>query len=175
MASTNAGLCQGNMTWCLKVRGDKYHWVIDLYDRLNLPVIPAITEALIKCVRNRADELAKQQTEARKQQRIKMKVARSEDQEARKKWVKQQAVRHTYGGDSEDDGDDDGQLVAEVNDMIGNGEELLVVSFSHDHSFLVHFCSVTLEYCCQKGHITFNICYQNLFCRELVIFVMLTK
>lgn len=39
--------------------------------------------------------------------------------------MKQQAVRHTYGGDS---GDDDGQLVTEVNDMIGNGEELLVVS-----------------------------------------------
>lgn len=84
MASTNAGLCQGNMTWCLKARGDKYHWVIDLYDRLNLP---AITEALIKCVWDRADELAKQQTEARKQQQIKMKVARTEDQEGREKWV----------------------------------------------------------------------------------------
>lgn len=128
MSSTNAGLCQGNMTWCLKVKEDKYHWVTDLYDRLNLTVIPAITEALIKCVQDRADELVKQWTEARKQQQIKMKVARTENQEARKNWVKQQAVRHTYGGDSEDDGDDDGQLVAEVNDVIGNGEELLVVS-----------------------------------------------
>lgn len=67
MASPNASLCQGNMTWCLKVRGDKYYWVIDLYDRLNLPVIQAITEALIKCVRDHADELAKHQTEAWKQ------------------------------------------------------------------------------------------------------------
>ena len=67
MASTNVDLCQGNMTWCLKVRGDKYYWVIDLCDRLNLPVIPAITEALIKCVRDHADELAKQQIEAQKQ------------------------------------------------------------------------------------------------------------
>lgn len=75
-------------------------------------------------MRDCADELAKQQTEARKQQRIIMKVARTEDQEARKKWVKQQAVRQTCGGDSEDDGDDDGQLIAEVIDMIGNGEEL---------------------------------------------------
>ena len=100
---------------------------------MNLPVIPAIA---IKCVRDRADELAKQQTEARKQQRRKMKVARTEDQEARKKRVKQQAVIHTYGGDSEDDGDDDGQLVAEVNDMIGKGrscwlsvEESVVVDY----------------------------------------------
>lgn len=95
MSSTNAGLWQGNMTWCLKVKEDKYHWVTDLYDRLNLTVIPAITEALIKCVQDRADELVKQWTEARKQQQIKMKVARTENQEARKKWVKQQAVRHT--------------------------------------------------------------------------------
>ena len=44
-------------------------------------------------------------------------------------WVKQQAVRHSYGeGDSEDDGDDDGQLVAEVDEILGNEDELLVVS-----------------------------------------------
>lgn len=73
------------MTWCLKVKEDKYHWVTDLYDRLNLTVIPAITEALIKCVQDRADELVKQWTEAQKQQQIKMKVARTENQEARKK------------------------------------------------------------------------------------------
>ena len=32
-----------------------------------------------------------------------MKVAQAEDQEARKKWVKQQPVPHTYGNDQEDD------------------------------------------------------------------------
>ena len=64
MASTNAGLYQGNITWCLDSRGDKYHWVIALYDRLNLPFIPAITEALIKCVQDHADQLPKQQTGA---------------------------------------------------------------------------------------------------------------
>ena len=108
MASTNAGLCQGKMTWCFKVRGNNYHWVIDLYQRLNLPVIPAAVEALVKCVKDRAAELNKQQTEAWKQQRIRMKVTRTEDQEARKTWVKQQAVTHSYGN-SEDGGDDDGQ------------------------------------------------------------------
>lgn len=34
------------MTWCYEVRGSTYHWVIDLYDRSELPVIPAIVEAL---------------------------------------------------------------------------------------------------------------------------------
>jgi len=122
MASTNAGLCQGNMTWCFKVRGN-----IDLYQRLNLPVIPAAVEALVKCVQDRAAKVNKQQTEAWKQQQIRMKVARTEDQEARKKWVKQQAVRHSYGGDSEDE-DADGQLVSEVNAILGNEDDLLVVS-----------------------------------------------
>ena len=75
MASTNAGLCQANMTQCLKVKGEKYHWVIDLYDILKLPVIPAVTKALIKCMQDHAEELAKQQTEERKQQWIRMKVA----------------------------------------------------------------------------------------------------
>ena len=112
----------------LKVRGNNYHWVIDLYQRLNLPVIPAVVQALIKCVQDRAAELNKQHTEARKQQRIRMKVARTEDQEARKKWVKQQAVRHSNGGDSEDEEDGDGQLVSDVNEIIGNEDDLLVVS-----------------------------------------------
>ena len=41
-----------------------------------------------------------------------MKVARAEDQEARKKWVKQQAVRHTYGNDQEDDdAEEDGWIM----------------------------------------------------------------
>ena len=69
----------------LKVRGNNYHWVKDLYQRLKLPVIPAAVEALVKCVQDHAAELNKQQREARKQQQIRMKVARTEDQEARKK------------------------------------------------------------------------------------------
>jgi len=116
------------MTWCFKVKGTNYHWVIDLYQRLNLPVIPAEAEALFKCLQYRAAELNKRQTEAWKQQGVRMKVARTEDQEARKKGVKQQAVRHSYGGDSEDGGDDNGQLVSDVNEILGNKDDPLVVS-----------------------------------------------
>ena len=42
--------------------------------------------------------------------------------------MKQQAVRHTYGGDSEDEGDDDAQLVSDVNKILRNEDDLLVVS-----------------------------------------------
>ncbi|EDO39153.1 predicted protein [Nematostella vectensis] len=39
IASTNCGLAQGNMTWCYKNYGPQYHWVKDLYRRLNIPVM----------------------------------------------------------------------------------------------------------------------------------------
>ncbi|KAM7437646.1 hypothetical protein ABFA07_012754 [Porites harrisoni] len=28
VTSTNCGFCQGNMSWCFKVRGNSYHWII---------------------------------------------------------------------------------------------------------------------------------------------------
>lgn len=57
MTSTNAGLCQGNMSWCFEVRGPNYHWVAELYEQLNLPVLPAVVRALQKSVEERAATL----------------------------------------------------------------------------------------------------------------------
>ena len=145
MASTNAGFCQANMTWCHAVRGPNYHWVIDSYERIKLPVVPAVVEALQKAVAERAAVLEKQKTEGGKRLRIQMKVARAEDQAERKKWVKQQVVRHTYGhDDSGDEGDDDGNLVRDVAQLIGDADEITVVSGrrcrcgSTDHSRISH-------------------------------------
>ena len=147
MASTNAGFCQGNMTWCFKVRGPDYHWVVDLYERLKLPVVPAVVGALHKATTDRAAELEKQKSERRKQNRIRMKVARAEDQESRKKWVKQQAVRHSYG--CEDSGDEDEEevdahLEREVSQIVGSNEQITVISGrkcrcgSTEHSRVTH-------------------------------------
>ena len=47
MTLTNARLCHWNMTWCYEVRGPQYQWVTDLYERINLPILPAIVKALI--------------------------------------------------------------------------------------------------------------------------------
>ena len=77
--------------------------MIDLHEMLNLPLVPAVIEALQKAAVDRMKEIEKGKTDHRKKTRIQMKVDRAEDQEARKKWVKQQAVRHTYGNDQEDD------------------------------------------------------------------------
>jgi len=149
MASTNAGLCQGNMTWCHKIRGSEYNWIVDLYERLNLPILPSIVSALQKAVRERASALEKQKSQEKKSQRIRMKIARAEDQETRKKWGKQQALRHTYGREEIESEDDevevDENLERDVSNMIGgNGEEITVISGkrcrcgSRDHSRTSH-------------------------------------
>ena len=136
MTSTNCEFCQGNMSWCYKVRGPNYHWVIDLYERLNLPVIPAVIEALQKEVVDRMKAIETGKTDHKKKIRIQMKVARAEDQEARKRWVKRQAVQHTYGNDADDGNADehdvDPSIIAAVRDAIGGAEEtdgtLVVIS-----------------------------------------------
>ena len=43
-ASTNMGLIQSNMTWCYQQRGPQYHWIMDLYSRMGLPLLDGIRE-----------------------------------------------------------------------------------------------------------------------------------
>jgi len=103
------------MTWCFENRGKEYHWVIDLYERMKLPVLPEVVRAFRKATEERMKELAKKKTEEAKQKRISNKVARAEDQEERKKWVKRQAILHTYGVEGEEvDAEEDVNLVQEA-------------------------------------------------------------
>ena len=57
-----------------------------------------------------------------------MKVARAEDQESRKKWVKQWVVRRTYGPEDSEDEEVHAKLVRDVNQMVGGKEHITVVS-----------------------------------------------
>lgn len=66
-----------------------------LNKRCNLPVLPAIAEALQKEVADHMKEVEKGKTDHKIGIRIQMKVARAEEQEARKKWVKRQALQHS--------------------------------------------------------------------------------
>lgn len=115
------------MSWCFENRGKDYHWVVDLYERLKLPIIPEVVRAFQKATQERMKDLAKKKTEEYKQQRISQKVARAEDQEERKKWVKRQAVIHTYGVEGEDEGTEDSNLVQEAEQLLG-GEDTQIVS-----------------------------------------------
>ena len=114
------------MSWCYDVRGPSYHWVIDLFEGLNLPVIPAVVEALQKEVAERMKEVQRGKTDHKKKVRIQMKVARAEEQEARKKWVKRQAIQHTYGQEEElgeDDEAEDPALIEAAREALGSSGE----------------------------------------------------
>ena len=68
-------ILQRSETWCYEVRGPQYHWVTDLYERINLPILPAIVKALSEAVKLRAAELQKQKSNHSKALRVRMKVA----------------------------------------------------------------------------------------------------
>ena len=108
------------MTWCYNVRGSDYHWITDLYERLALPVLPAVVRACHKAVEQRMTGLNKQKTVENKQRRIRQKMARAEDQEERKKWGKRQAILHSYGDavEKEHDENEDEALVEEARNLL---------------------------------------------------------
>jgi len=52
-ASTNLGPIQSNVTWLHKVKGPQYHWIVNLYSRLGLPVLSGIREMVSNnCIQN---------------------------------------------------------------------------------------------------------------------------
>lgn len=116
------------MTWCFKHRGPEYHWIVDLYDRMNLPVLPKVVCAFQKASKVRMKELEKKKTDQAKQKRVSHKIARSEDQEERKKWVKRQAILHTYGAEDDDDGSEEDRTLIQEAERIMGGEETEIVS-----------------------------------------------
>ena len=115
------------MSLCFENQGSNYHWVVDLYERLKFPIVPEVVRAFQKATQERMKNLAKKKTEDAKQKRISQKVARAKDQEERKKWVKRQAVIHTYGVEGEKDSTEDSNLVQEAEQMLG-GENTQIVS-----------------------------------------------
>lgn len=122
ITSTNCGLVQGNMTWCFENRGEEYHWIVDLYERLKLPVLPTVVSALRNVTAERMADLKKRKTEESKRKRISQKVARAEEQEERKRWGKRQAIQHSYGdedlhNDVEEEDGDKGTKEAEESGM----------------------------------------------------------
>ena len=116
------------MTWCFNHRGPDYHWIVDLYERMNLPVLPEVVRAFQKATKERMTELEKKKTDEAKQKRVSQKIARSEDQEERKKWVKWQAILHTYGAEDEDDGNEENRTLVQEAEHLMGGEETVIVS-----------------------------------------------
>ena len=46
MVSTELALLQSNRTYMYEKRGPQYHWVVELFERLKLPVFDGVQAAL---------------------------------------------------------------------------------------------------------------------------------
>ena len=108
--STNLGLLQANMTWLGKKHGLSYHWLLDLFTRLKLPIFNGMPEALKKANEVRSKNLAKKQTDEAKDKRTDWKKARVQEQEERKQWSRRQTIYHTYGSDDDNEDEDNVEL-----------------------------------------------------------------
>ena len=103
VVSTNFGLMQANMAWLTSKRGKEYHWIPDLYRRLGIPVTNDIVEACRQAVQSAGQNREDKKGDHCKDLRIKMKQARRMEHEDRKRWGKEQKIKHTYGIDEDED------------------------------------------------------------------------
>ena len=92
--STNLGLLQSNMTYMYKKRGPRYHWIPDLYKRLNLPVYEGIQEALTTSNIKRRQQLGRAKQEKAKKRRVQLLKLRTREAAKRREWSKK------HGGDT---------------------------------------------------------------------------
>ena len=83
-------------------RGPQYHWVVELFWRLKLPVYDGVHRALGDFNNLRMEKLEHEKTEKSKK-RISLKVERAKDAQHRKEWSRKHG--HDTYGDDEDDSD----------------------------------------------------------------------
>ena len=104
VVSTELALLQSNMTYLNEKRGPQYHWVIELFRLLKLPVFDGVHAVLETFNEQRKTELDCKKTDRCKHRRIEFKVERTLDSQRRKKWSKKHG-HNTYGsGDSNEEG-----------------------------------------------------------------------
>ena len=92
--STNLGLLQSNMTYMYEKRGRNYHWIPDLYKRLNLPVYEGIQEAVTTSNIKRRQQLGRTKQEKVKKRRMQLLKLRTKEAAERREWSKK------HGGDT---------------------------------------------------------------------------
>ena len=84
--STELALLQSNMTYMYEKRGQQYHWVVELFRRLKLPVFDGVQTALERFNKQRKLALDHQKTDKCKRRRIQLKAERTVDAQRRKEW-----------------------------------------------------------------------------------------
>ena len=99
--STNIGLIQGCMTYLFTKRGPRYHWILDILERMCLPVVQNLPSILQKLNEGRFFDIQSQKTNAAKAKRKLYKRKRKVfEHQRRQLFVKGSAMKHDYGGDA---------------------------------------------------------------------------
>ena len=94
------------MTYMYEKRGPQYHWVVELFERLKLPVFDGVQAALEKFSQQRKLKLDHKKDDSVKQRRIQLKSERTIDAQCRKLWSKRHG-HDTYGSDDSDTDEDE--------------------------------------------------------------------
>ena len=81
--------------------GPQYHWIVELFRRLKLPVYDGVHRALEYFNKLRMEKLEHEKTEKSKRRRM-LKVERTKDAQRRKKWSRKHG-HDTYGDDEDSD------------------------------------------------------------------------
>ena len=100
--STNLALLQANLTYMYAKLGISYHWIPELYRRMNLPVFDGVLEALQSYSLRRKRGLEREKTTPVNRRRIQLKKRRVLEGFERSEWTKRHG-RDTYDGDVSDD------------------------------------------------------------------------
>ena len=95
-SSSELALLQSNMTYMYRKRGPQYHWVVELFRRLRLPVYGGVHRALEEFNELRMEKLRYANTEESKKRRIILKIVRTKHAQRRKEWLRKHG-HDTYG------------------------------------------------------------------------------
>ena len=99
--STNIGLIQGCMTYLFTKRGPRYHWILDILERMCLPVVQNLPSILQKLNEGRFFDIQSQKTNAAKAKRkLYKRKCKVFEHQRRQLFVKGSAMKHDYGGDA---------------------------------------------------------------------------
>ena len=101
--TTDLGLLQANLSFMTGGLDDSYHWILELFANMKLPILDGMKEGCLKANKERQRHLKHKSLLLAKQRRFALKIARAEVQEARKAWVRNHANAHTYGESSGSD------------------------------------------------------------------------
>ena len=93
------------MTYMYRKRGPQYHWVVELFRCLKLPVYDDVHRTLEEFNNLRMEKLEHEKTEKSKKRRILLKVERTKDAQRRKEWSRKHG-HDTYGDDEDSDTDE---------------------------------------------------------------------